>query len=44
MLIFGEGKKTRELTEHVFLEFIKKNKKVLVQNVEKEIENLRSTI
>jgi len=44
MLIFGEGKKTRELTEHVFLEFIKKNKKVLAQNIEKEIENLRSTI
>lgn len=44
MLIFGKGKKTREITEHVFLEFIKKNRKVLVQNIEEEIENLKSKI
>ena len=42
-LILGEGKKTQEIIEHVFLEFIKKNKKVLAQNIEKEIENLKST-
>ena len=43
-LILGDGKKTQAIVEHVFSEFIKKNKKVLAQNVEKEIENLKSTL
>ena len=43
-LILGDGKKTQEILEHIFLEFIKKNKKVLAQNIEKEIENLKSKI
>ena len=43
-LILGEEQKTQAIIEHVFLEFIKKNKKILAQNIEKEIEILRSTL
>ena len=43
-LILGEDQKTQAIIEHVFLEFIKKNKKILAQNIEKEIEILRSIL
>ena len=40
-MIYGSDKKVMALTEKIFLEFIEKNKKVLAQRIEEEINTLK---
>lgn len=43
-LIYGVDKKVMALTEKIFLEFIAKNKKVLAQRIEEEINTLKHSL